>query len=101
MWQKISIILSVLVVVVGGVIAIEDRYANAQDVKQQLAIIDITHQIKLDTIRYDSLTDQYYNLKEWTKLSPNDAELKEEFKEVKIRRNKLKQRLEQLTYPSE
>jgi outer membrane PBP1 activator LpoA protein len=102
---KIINILKIVVVIVsiiGGVWAFEDRYqtkANANEVQQQTVktIDQLQQKINYDAdVRlYDQLIQRKFLYKRLIKQNPNDQDLREEYQQILDAIKRVKERLEE------
>lgn len=118
LWQIITGV-GVVLALIGSFFVIESRWNQTEAVhaaEKQIILVkdntvktfkDVHKQIqrsneKLDkkftfqmnSMQYDTLTEQYYRLKKEIKKNPTDRELREEFEDVKKRRVEAKKQME-------
>lgn len=100
-WVKAGITtISILGVLVGAVIAVEDRYVDQNEIASSLSQFDA--KIKQDLIRvdlrilnmqYDQYTEHYYDIKSRLRETPDDVELQEELEQYKEMRERTKKEI--------
>lgn len=88
--QKIAAFLGIAGILFSAFFFMDDRYASAQDLDELKRDVDYRATMQ----RYESATDLYFQYKALSKKYPDDSELKEESKEIKSRRDELKEKLE-------
>ena len=88
---------------IGGVLAFDDRYATCKDLaKLEQQNIKTFQELRKDMDRdrleqrYINLTDQAMSLKILIKKYPNDTELKEDYDKVMKERDKTKEQLDKM-----
>lgn len=93
--KKLISILSVSGVILGlitGILTIDNRYVKNDD----LLAFEKSVNIKLETQRYQSLTDRYYQMRQLQRQYPNDHQLKEDAQAVERERDESKKALDTL-----
>jgi hypothetical protein len=97
-WVKMGIsTISIIGVLVGVVIAVEDRYVDQQEISMTLSQFD--NKIQQDLVRidlrilnmqYDQYTERYYSVKAELRNLPGDEELLDELSQYKELRQNVK-----------
>jgi hypothetical protein len=90
MVQKIATFLGITGILFSAFFFLDARYASAEDLKRLERDVEYQRVVQ----RYETATDLYFQYKALRAKYPNDTELKEELKEVKSRRDGLKEKLE-------
>ena len=92
--------ISIVLTIVGAIWAMEDRYASDKDVANSLQILDQRIQYQITDVKrtiiqkeLSYITEQYYKLKKLAIDHPDDLELQLEFDELKVKREHLKDQL--------
>lgn len=73
-----------------GIWAIDDRYIDASELRQTKQQI----YLKLDQSDYDAVTQKYYQLKTLSDKNPTDQELKARVEKLDAERHEIKTRIE-------
>ena len=73
-----------------GIFAIDSRYVT----NEKMAVFAQSVDTKLETQRYQSLTDRYYQMRQLEIQHPEDKQLKEEVQAVKQEREESKKALD-------
>jgi hypothetical protein len=119
--KKVASVGGAVLLVIGLVssgFVIEDRYANEKDVEvgltherevtdlhfknfEEQVVMNLKQlQVQQDYRYYMSMLEnvdtQIYKIKQWLREHPNDQEAKEDYQNLKNKRNEIKQRLDEL-----
>lgn len=81
---------TILSILIGGVIAIEGRYAHCEDVKQ----VDKRLETKIRADRLDALQQRYWRFEDRYGKTPSDPIIRQDMREQQERINQEKQELE-------
>ena len=100
-----TIITSVIMVVslIGGILAFDDRYVTAKELAkleqqtvQTLQQFGTNQEKKFLEQRYQTLTDQMMKQKQLIRTYPKDQELKDDLDQINKERDEVKQKLEKV-----
>ena len=92
-WRQVLGIVGGLALIT-GIIAFDARYAKSEDVKQTFTEVKKSFQLQQDLWKLESLNEQIVKSKAQIKLNPKDQEIKDEYNELKIKKEKLQQNIE-------
>ena len=87
---KIIVSTGVVISLIGGVWAIDDRYIQKEVLEKAMSDVDL----KFDLFRLENLRDQEIKYKMWMRESPNDQGLKDEYQTLIKREEQLKQKID-------
>jgi uncharacterized coiled-coil DUF342 family protein len=101
-----SIIIAIFTIL-GGLWAVENHYETKAEAKEKIEKVEIqvaqalqTQQIRTDyqfyQFMYDKLTQEMYSIKRQLKRNPEDTDLREEYNDIKIEREKIKNKMREL-----
>lgn len=92
-WGLIGTVVAALGIVL-ALFAFDARYAKSEDVKQTFVEFNKSIQLQNDVFRLNTITDQLMKAKQLMTTYPNDKTLREDYKELKLKKEKLEQSIE-------